>query len=217
MTTAHDLVLVALGMPTGELVSQGDLSLALAGAEAVDLVRSGALRVDGDRMVPGPRTVFDDPLLDQADASLARAEPYETVDEWLWRRADDLAPAYTDALRRAGLVVHPRGHGFRSLSGRTVLADSPARRAAEQRRTSGEPVLAGLLAASGIEGSGISADSGHGDSETDEEPSGTGDGPLDGAVTTVLAAVGDAVAQLEAMRLRRDVEKTAFDNVWRGW
>ena len=35
------------------------------------------------------------------------------------------------------------------------------------------------------------------------------------AVTTVLAAVGDAVTQLEAVRLRRDVEHAAFDNVWR--
>ncbi|MFF4354789.1 GPP34 family phosphoprotein [Streptomyces sp. NPDC001530] len=204
MTTARDLVLVALGMPSDQLVGQGDLSLALAGAEAIDLPQSGALRLDGDRMVPGPQAVSGDPLLDQADASLARQGPYETVDEWLWRRADDLAPAYADALERAGLVIHPHGHGFRLLSGRAVLADSQACREAEERRASGEPVLAGLLAASGIEGS-------------DEEPSGVGDSPLDDAVTTVLAAVGDAVMRLEAVRLRRDVENAAFDNVWRGW
>ncbi|MET7436192.1 GPP34 family phosphoprotein, partial [Streptomyces flaveolus] len=31
-----------------------------------------------------------------------------------------------------------------------------------------------------------------------------------------LAAVGDAVTSLEALRLRRDVENAAFDNMWRG-
>ena len=217
MTTARDLVLVALGLPTGELVGQGDLSLALAGAEAIDLLQSGALRLDGDRMVPGPRVVSDDPLLDQADASLARQGPYETVDEWLWRRADDLVPAYADALQRAGLVVHPHGHGFRLLSGRGVLADSQERREAEERRNSGEPVLAGLLAALGIEGSeGVEA-SDDGESGIEEEWSDAGDSPLDDAVTTVLAAVGDAVMQLEAVRVRRDVDNAAFDNVWRGW
>ncbi|CAM5322629.1 HTH gntR-type domain-containing protein OS=Streptomyces antimycoticus OX=68175 GN=SSPO_097140 PE=4 SV=1 [Streptomyces antimycoticus] len=35
------------------------------------------------------------------------------------------------------------------------------------------------------------------------------------AVATVLAAVGDAVTRLEAVRLRRDVENAAFENMWR--
>jgi hypothetical protein len=200
MTTARDLVLVALDLPDGELAGGGDLSLAVAGAEAVDLLRSGALRLEGDRMVPGPRAVSGDPMLDQADAALARQEPYETVEEWLWRRADDLLPAYADAFERAGLVVHPHGHGVRLLSRRTELADTRERREAAERRDSGEPVLAGLLAALGVEGTGTIEGS-----------------PLDDAVTTVLAAVGDAVMQLEAARLRRDVENAAFDNVWRGW
>ncbi|MFD5763488.1 GPP34 family phosphoprotein [Streptomyces sp. NPDC127044] len=98
MTTARDLALITLGMPTDLPVAQGDLSLALAGAEAVDLLENGALSLDGDRMVPGPRVATGDRLLDQADASLTRREPYETVDDRLWRRGSELAAAYVDDL-----------------------------------------------------------------------------------------------------------------------
>ncbi|MEU5247025.1 GPP34 family phosphoprotein, partial [Streptomyces asoensis] len=35
------------------------------------------------------------------------------------------------------------------------------------------------------------------------------------AVGTVLAAVGDAVTELEAVRQRRSIEDAAFDNIWR--
>ncbi|WP_331737595.1 GPP34 family phosphoprotein [Streptomyces sp. NBC_00019] len=198
MTTARDLTIVALGMPSDQPVGQGDLSLALAGAEAIDLLESGALSLDGDRMVPGPRVARDDRLLDQAHASLTRRKPYEKVDAWLWRRGSDLAAAYADDLERAGLLTHPRGR-FGLRSARTVLADSQARRSAEERRASGEPVLAALLAAAGI----------------GEEPGEARESLTGGAVTTVLAAVGDAVTQLEAVRLRRDVENAAFDNMWR--
>ncbi|GGZ00888.1 GPP34 family phosphoprotein [Streptomyces olivaceoviridis] len=200
MTTAQDLALVVLGLLPDQPVEQGDLSLALAGAEAIDLLESGALTLDGDRMVPGPPVATGDRLLDQAVASLARQEPHETAEDWLWRRGRELAPAYVDDLDRAGLFVHPRRHGFHLWSGRTVPADSPERARAEERRESGEPVLGTLLAALGI---------GADPSEADESP--TGD-----AVTTVLAAVGDAVTRLEALRLRRDVENAAFDNMWRG-
>ncbi|WP_053846313.1 GPP34 family phosphoprotein [Streptomyces sp. NRRL B-24085] len=198
MTTARDLTLVVLGLPAERPVAQGDLSLALAGAEAVDLLGSGALTLDGDRMLPGPPAPTGDRLLDEASASLSRREPYDTVAEWLWRRGAELAASYAVDLERDGLVVHPRGHfGFRSAH--TVLVDSPARRAAEERRAAGEPVLVALLAAAGIEA----------------EPDETAETLTGDAVTAVLAAVGDAVAQLEAIRLRRDVENAAFDNVWR--
>ncbi|SNX88306.1 Golgi phosphoprotein 3 GPP34 [Streptomyces sp. TLI_55] len=216
MSTARDLVLVALTLPTGDIAGQGDLSLALAGAEAIDLLRRGALSLDGDcmvpgpRVVPGPRTVSDDPLLDQADATLVRHEPYETIHEWLWRRGDDLVPAYADALERAGLVVHPHGHRLRLLSGPAVPADTQERREAEERRASGEPVLNDLLAALGVQGAAIT------EGREDERPE-SEDSSLDDDVTTVLAAVGDAVTELAAARLRRDVESAAFDNVWRGW
>ncbi|MFI6488850.1 GPP34 family phosphoprotein [Streptomyces sp. NPDC050564] len=196
MTTARDLVLVALGMPADRPVAQGDLSLALAGAEAIDLLESGALSLDGDRMVPGTRVATGDALLEQAEASLIRREPYETVDGWLWRRGSDLAAVYVDGVERAGLVAHPRGQGFRLRFGRTVPADSQARRSAEER----EPVLAALLAAVGV----------------GEVPSEARENLIGDAVTTVLAAVRDAVTRLEALRLRRDIENAAFDNVWRG-
>ncbi|WP_425276349.1 hypothetical protein [Streptomyces carpinensis] len=42
MTTARDLALVALSLPSDRAVERGGLSLALAGAEAVDLLKSGA-------------------------------------------------------------------------------------------------------------------------------------------------------------------------------
>ncbi|MEV4443030.1 GPP34 family phosphoprotein, partial [Streptomyces sp. NPDC049577] len=38
----------------------------------------------------------------------------------------------------------------------------------------------------------------------------------DEAVETVLAAVGDALMELQAVRQRRAVEDAAFDNIWRG-
>src|SRR3954451_14297758 len=53
--TARDLALVALSMPSDRTVAQGDLSLALAGAEAIDLLKSGALSMDRDHLMPGPR------------------------------------------------------------------------------------------------------------------------------------------------------------------
>ncbi|CAG6390685.1 GPP34 family phosphoprotein [Streptomyces cocklensis] len=200
MTTAHDLTLITLALPPDQPVEQGDLSLALAGAEAVDLLEAGALTLDGDRMVPGPQTATGDRLLDEAAASVSRHEPYETVEDWLWRRGRDLAAVYVDDLARSGLVMHPRRHRFRLGSERTVLVDSPARSRAEERRAKGEPVLTALIAETGI-----GADSAEPDGRT------AGD-----AVTTVLAAVGEAVTQLEALRLRRDMENAAFDNMWRG-
>ncbi|MEU2858710.1 GPP34 family phosphoprotein [Streptomyces mirabilis] len=201
MTTARDLALITLGMPTDLPVAQGALSLALAGAEAVDLLENGALSLDGDRMVPGPRVATGDRLLDQADASLTRREPYETVDDRLWRRGSELAAAYVDDLERAGLLTHPRGHRFWLGSARPVLADSQARRGAEGgTQVVRRPRLAALLAAAGI-----GADPAEAYESLDAD-----------AVTTALAAVGGAVTQLEAIRLRHDNENAAFDNVWRG-
>ncbi|MFE3904834.1 GPP34 family phosphoprotein [Streptomyces sp. NPDC059153] len=201
MTTAQDLALIALGLPPDRTVEQSGLSLALAGAEAVDLLESGALTLDGDRMVPGPRVATGDRLLDEALASLVRrGERYETVDGWLWRRGGELAAAYVEDLEKAGLVAHPRGHVFRRRSARAVPADSPEHVRAEERRTSGEPVLAALLAALGL----------------GDEPSPAREHLIGDAVTTVLAAVGGAVTELEAAQLRRDVESAAFDNMWRG-
>lgn len=111
-------------------VEQGGLSLALAGAGAVDLLESGALTLDGNRMVPGPRVATGDRLLDPAFGSLVRREPYETVEDWLWRRGSELAAAYAEDLERAGLIVPPRWHGL-------PLPFPPTRRSAAARRSAG--------------------------------------------------------------------------------
>ncbi|MYR59313.1 GPP34 family phosphoprotein, partial [Streptomyces sp. SID625] len=63
-----------------------------------------------------------------------------------------------------------------------------------------EPVLLALAAAAGIR-----------DEIAPDEPTATDD-----TVLTVLAAVHDAVMELEAVRRRRAIEDAAFANVWRG-
>ncbi|MBD0735348.1 GPP34 family phosphoprotein [Streptomyces sp. CBMA29] len=70
MTTPRDLIVVAMDVPPDLLVDRGDLSLALAGAELIDLIAVRALTLRGDRVVPvpraegGPRTA--DRLLEEA-------------------------------------------------------------------------------------------------------------------------------------------------------
>lgn len=55
MTTPRDLSIAVMDRATGHPVEQGDLSLALAGAEMIDLIGAEAVRLDGDRIVPGLR------------------------------------------------------------------------------------------------------------------------------------------------------------------
>ncbi len=200
MTTARDLAIIALGAAPGRPLEQGDLSLALAAAEVFDLIEARALVLDGERILPNAQAPTGDRLLDEATAALVRQEPYESVEDWLWRRGRGLSSAYLEDLERVGLAARPRGRRIPLRSGRAVLVDSPARRRAEARRASEEPVLAALAAVAGI------------DDEPDTQPE---DLPGDTA-TTVLAAVGDAVMELEAVRQRRAIEDAAFDNVWRG-
>ncbi|GGS06180.1 hypothetical protein GCM10010269_51480 [Streptomyces humidus] len=190
-------MIVALDVPPVRDVGQGDLSLALAGAEAVDLVRAGAFVLDGDLIVPGPPTAPQDRLLAEAEASFVRTEPYESVEDWLWRRGRDLAAAYAARLAADGLVVRPRGR-LLARSAPAVPVDSPARRRATARWASDEPVLATLATAVGLR----------------EEPAEGFPGPLDDAVVTVLASAGDALAELEAVRQRRSIEDAGFDNMW---
>ncbi|MFD8305428.1 GPP34 family phosphoprotein [Streptomyces sp. NPDC059690] len=201
MTTARDLAIVALDVATDKPVEQGDLSLALAAAEVFDLVEAKALVLDGDRILPSAQSPTGDRLLDEAAAALVRREPYESVEDWLWRRGRGLSAAYVDDLERVGLTARPRGRRIPLRTGRSVLVDSAARSAAEERRAAGEPVLAALAAAAGI---------GAEPPEIPEELAGD-------TATTVLAAVGNAVMELEAVRQRRQIEDAAFDNVWRGY
>ncbi|MFF7070907.1 GOLPH3/VPS74 family protein [Streptomyces pseudovenezuelae] len=197
MTTARDLAIVALDAAAAKPVEQGDLSLALAAAEVFDLLDAHALVLDGERILPSAPSPTGDRLLDEAAESLVRQEPYESVEDWLWRRGRGLSSAYVDDLERSGLTARQRGRRIPLRTGRTELVDSPARRRAEERWAAGEPVLTALAAAAGI-----------GD-EPDGEPA--------EETATVLAAVGDAVMELEAVRQRKVIEDAAFDNVWRGY
>ncbi|MFI6062776.1 GPP34 family phosphoprotein [Streptomyces sp. NPDC051286] len=200
MTTPRDLSIAVMDMAPGHPVEQGDLSLALAGAEMIDLLGAEAIRLDGDRIVPCLRPPIADRLLDEAAATLVREAPYESIDDWLWRRGRGLAAAYLAALETEGQLTRQPRRGMPFRSGRTALVDSPARREAANRWTSDEPVLAALGAAIGIR----------------EEWTGDFPSTVDDAVVTVLAAVNDALMELEAVRQRRAIEDAAFDNIWRG-
>ncbi|WP_069465933.1 GPP34 family phosphoprotein [Actinacidiphila rubida] len=210
MTTARDLALVALSLPTGD-VERGDLSLGLAGAEAIDLLERGALTLDGDRIVPGLPVTTGDPLLDAAEAALARKDR-EKIADWLWRRGEGLAAAYVQDLERSGQVAGP-GAGATAEQAR-----------AEERRASGEPVLTGLLSTLGVSDTPAGDEENPDEDTADEAHVDAADGDAKGdadddddPVSTLLAAVGDAVTELEAQRLRRNIENDAFDNVWRGY
>ncbi|MFD5394189.1 GPP34 family phosphoprotein [Streptomyces sp. NPDC127097] len=200
MTTPRDLMIVAMDAESGGALERGDLSLALAGAELIDLLSAEAVRLDGERIVPGYRPALPDRLLDQAASALVQQAPYESVDDWLWRRGHGLAAAYLSALEDDGELTreHRRWRPFGA--GQTVLADSPAHRRAADRWTSRETVLTALATAAGVNGT-----------DTGGEPA-----EVDDAVSTVLAAVHDAVTELAAERQRRAIEKAAFDNIWRG-
>ncbi|WP_221356386.1 GOLPH3/VPS74 family protein [Streptomyces beigongshangae] len=206
MTTPRDLLIVTMDVESGRPVEQGDLSLALAGAELIDLADAGAVVLDGDGILPGDRVplgeqgALGDHLLDEAAASVVREAPYESVEDWLWRRGRGLSAAYLAALTADGQVTRPRHQWIPFRDDAPALTDSPARRRAAGRWTSDEPVLAFLAAAVGVH----------------EEPAEEAAGRVDDAVVTVLAAVNDAVRELEAVRQRRSIEEAAFDNIWRG-
>ncbi|MFF3321954.1 GPP34 family phosphoprotein [Streptomyces sp. NPDC002889] len=200
MTTPRDLMIVSMDMASSRPVEPGNLSLALAAAEVIDLLGAEAIGLDGDHIVPSHVPAMDDPLLDEAASSLAREAPYVSVGDWLWRRGRGLSAAYLAALEGEGQVTRQRRRPWGLRAGRMVVVDSPARRRASDRWASDEPVLAALAAALGIR----------------EERTGDFQGVDDDAVSTVLAAVNDALTELEAERQRRGIENAAFDNIWRG-
>ncbi|MER5846241.1 GPP34 family phosphoprotein [Streptomyces sp. NPDC002012] len=201
MTTPRDLLISAMDMAASRTLERGDLSLALAGAEVIDLLTAQAVRLDGDQIVPSHPPAMADRLLDEAASSLVRQAPYESLEDWLWRRGRGLSTAYLDALEADGqLTRQRRPRWMPSRAGQMVLVDSPARREAADRWTSNEPVLAALAAAVGIR----------------DKPIGDSPSVADDAVTTVLAAVDDALRDLEFQRQRRALDEAAFDNIWRG-
>ncbi|MGW0908609.1 GOLPH3/VPS74 family protein [Streptomyces sp. NPDC002853] len=198
MTTAKDLLFIATDPKHS--VGQGDLSLALAGAELIDLVGAGAITVDGDRIVPTGRPAPEDRFLGQAAAQLTPQAPHEQIEDWLWRRGRDLAAAYQAALEENDELKPQRSGRLSFGRQRLEPVDTPARRRAVDRWKEKEPVLAALASIVGI-----------GDEQSDDEP-----GPDDEAVTAVLAAIHDAVMELEAVRQRRTIENAAYANLWRG-
>ncbi|MFB8082982.1 GPP34 family phosphoprotein [Streptomyces sp. NPDC056013] len=206
MTTAKDLFIIAMDPRPERSVGQGDLSLALAGAELIDLLGAGAVTVDDDRIVPGEPSTPDDRLLGEAAAALSREEPYELVEDWLWRRGRELSAAYRTALEGAGELKRKRSGLLPFGPEHVEPADTPATRRAAGRWEENEPVLAALASAVGI------------DSGRPDDASGLGEESDlgDEAVTTVVAVVHDAVMELEAVRQRRTIENTAFANIWRG-
>ncbi|MGW7578766.1 GOLPH3/VPS74 family protein [Streptomyces sp. NPDC054765] len=201
MTTPRDLLFIAMDMESSHTLERGNLSLALAGAELIDLLDAQAVSLDGDRIVPGYRPAVADRLMDEAASSLDQQPPYESVDDWLWRRGRGLSTAYLAALEAEGqLTRRPRRRWMPFRTGQMTLAESPARRGAATRLASDEPILAGLAAPLGIRG----------------ERAGDPPDVADGAVETVLAAVNDAVHELEFERQRRAIDEEAFSNIWRG-
>ncbi|MFI1931771.1 GPP34 family phosphoprotein [Streptomyces sp. NPDC020330] len=201
MTTAKDLFIIAMDPVPEHTVGQGDLSLALAGAELLDLIGAGAVAVDGDLIVPSGSSAPDDRLLGSAAAQIVRQPPYERIEDWLWRRGRDLAATYQDALEEDGELTQKRSGRLPFGPRRVELVDTPGRRRAIGRREEAEPVLAALASAVGIDGGRSGDDEPRLDDET---------------VTTVVATVHEAVMELEAVRQRRTIENTAFANIWRG-
>ncbi|MGW2210022.1 GPP34 family phosphoprotein [Streptomyces sp. NPDC001781] len=219
MTTPQDLLFVALDVPADRPVEQGDLSLALAAAELLDLLAARVVALRDDRIAPVSGHLTGDSMLDKAAASLIRAEPYESAEDWLWRRGDGLSSAYRDELEHTG----SSGSGLRQLFRRAdrpvERIDSDARRHAADRWARQEPLLVGLASTLGIE------DREHEEPE-DEEPEDegrvheesaahAGGERVDDRLAVVLAALGEALTELEAVRQRRRIEEDAFDNVWR--
>ncbi|MFE9727766.1 GPP34 family phosphoprotein [Streptomyces sp. NPDC005794] len=200
MTTAKDLFIITMDPGPEHAVGQGDLSLALAGAELIDLIGAGAVTVDGDRIVPGESPAPDDRLLGEAAAQLTRQPPHERIEDWLWRRGRDLAAAYQAALEEDGELTRKRTGRSPFGSERVEPVDTPGRRRAADRREEKEPVLTALASVVGVDG-------GRSDDESDLD---------DEAVTTVVAVVHDAVMELEAVRQRRTIENAAYANLWRG-
>ncbi|MEV7590485.1 GPP34 family phosphoprotein [Streptomyces sp. NPDC089922] len=208
MSTAKDLFIIAMDQEPDSPVGQGDLSLALAGAELIDLLGAQVASLDGDRIVPGAATEPHDPLLAEAAAVLTRQVPYERVEDWLWRRGRDLSATYQAALEEDGQLTRGRRGLLPFGSDRLEPADTPVRRRAHGRWEEGEPVLLSLGSAVGI---GEAEDEAGADAGEPIAP-----GSPDGAVTTVLAVVHDAVTELAAVRHRRSIENAAFANLWRG-
>jgi hypothetical protein len=214
MTTPQDLMIVTLDLPASRTVERGDLSLALAAAETIDLLRAGAAALVDGRVVPAAETEArpsggaarsGEVLLGEAARALAAGPDGEPLTEWLWRRGRGLAQTYLDALEADGLLLRERTRGrFRVPRGsRLVLAQSPERRRAAHRAAADEPVLRALGAALALPG-GLPPGA---------EP------VTDGEVMAVLRALSRNLAELDVERHRRArrLSEAARTNTRRGF
>ncbi|MEV6792613.1 GPP34 family phosphoprotein [Streptomyces sp. NPDC051320] len=205
MTTPRDLLIIVVEMDAGRPVERGDLSLALAGAEAIDLLTGEDITLADHRIVPGIERAMPDMLLDEAVSSLHREAPYEPIGDWLWRRGRGLSDAYLATLEAEGLLTRQRRRHWMFLRDNGfALADSSARRTALNRWAADEPVLVTLAEAIGLR---------------DPQPAEDSPSAADDSVTAVLDAVGEAVSELSAERQRRArrLQDAAADNVQRGY
>jgi hypothetical protein len=201
MTTARDLMITALE-PYGGPVERGDLSLALAGAETIDLLGAGVIELDGQRIVPLAVGPAGDRLLTEAAGQVRRAQPYENVTDWLWRRGRGLADVYLADLETEGQVVREeRRRWVLFRSSEPVLADSSDRRRAASRWEADEPVLAALGSALGATGA--------------EEAPDVTDPPSNAVLDALTEALGELAE--ERKRRARKLEDATIDNYRRGY
>ncbi|WP_406387495.1 GPP34 family phosphoprotein [Streptomyces sp. NBC_00887] len=198
MTTPQNLLMITMDETSTRRVDPADLSVALAGAELIDLLEAKAIGLDNGYLVPGRQAVPDDHCLQQAMESLHLTEPYQLVSDWLGNREDMLVERYTAALETEDLATRrrPRGHPLRSRE--VVLVDSPAHRQALERWASAEPVLVALAASVGIRTEQPHRSA----AETDE------------AVAAVLSAVEEALAGLAAEREESIITQAKLDGLW---
>lgn len=203
MTTSCDLLLVVMDSASTTQVESGDLSLALAGAELIDLAADGCVRLAGNRVLPGSGHNRPDGLLGGAVSAMVREAPFETVEEWLWRRGRGLSWRYVDALEADGLLIRPHRHRLLFKGEGRTLADSPLRRTALRRWESGDPVLVRLAHSLGI----------------DRGQPGRPPAPVDDSADAVVAAVDRALAELADERDKREhrLEDAAAENRRRGY
>ncbi|MFI9219376.1 GPP34 family phosphoprotein [Streptomyces werraensis] len=199
MATALHLAALAAVPGAAPDFEQGDLSLALAGAELIDLADLHAIVLMRDRIVPAAAPRTENPMLIEAASEITRDAPHETVERWLWRRGRDLAARYRIALRAT--LPEPQARAYRRPFRQAAPAVGPhVLCSATDRLIAGDPVLTHLAAAAGIAGA---------------PPADALDG-LDEDEIGVLAHVHQAITHLAAERQRRSVERGGFDAFWRG-
>ncbi|MFF4887740.1 GPP34 family phosphoprotein [Streptomyces nigra] len=200
MTTALGLSALAASPGIDAPPELGDLSLSLAGAELVDLVDLQAVLLNDGRLLPAASPRIQDDLLLEAASTIIRDAPYETVEQWLWRRGRDLAARYRRALEAtvSGTPAHSSRRSFRRS--RPLPVVPPAVDPALGRMTDGRPVVVALAAAARIV---EAADETLGELDPDE--------------AAVVGAVHQAVTRLAAERQRRSIERVGFDDIARGF